>query len=198
VIHPSKNFAFKIQKLIYFHKRPILLNFKKKIQQVSMLPWNWSIFIGDLPIMKFKSWLIYTGDLPFSIFKKNFSKCLYSLKVVYFHEQYALFKLQQASMLLWSWCIFTGDQHFSNFKKNFSKRSYFSKIGLFSRAACPFWNSKTSLFYRRPVHFEIQKLVYFHGWLTLFKFQKELQQASMLPWNWSIFLGNPPILKFKY
>jgi len=107
-----------------------------------MLPWNWTIFMGDLPILKFKSWLIFTGNLPFSIFKKNFSKCL-----------------------------------------------YFSEIDLLSQATYHFQTLAS-------VHASL-KLIYFLGWPTLFKFQKEFQQTFILPWNWSIFTGNLPILKFK-
>jgi hypothetical protein len=65
-----------------------------------------------------------------------------------------------------NWSIFIGDLPFLNSKKNFSKRSCFPEINLFSR-----WFA----------HFEIKKLVYFHGQPALLKFQKELQQAFMIP-----------------
>jgi hypothetical protein len=54
---------------------------------------------------------------------------------------------------------------------------------------------KLVYFYRRPAHFEIKKLAYFHGWPFFFKYQKEFQQAFMLPWNLSIFTGDLPIFK---
>jgi len=44
---------------------------------------------------------------------------------------------------------------------------------------------------------KLKKLGYFHRQPTLFKFQKERQQAFMLPWNWSIFTSDLTILKFK-
>jgi hypothetical protein len=72
---------FEIQKLTYFHGWPATFKFQKKLQQASMLPWNWFIFTGDLPILIFKSWHIFTGDLPFSNSNKKFSKHLYFLEI---------------------------------------------------------------------------------------------------------------------
>jgi len=176
VIHPSKEFGFNIK--------------------------NWSIFTGDLPILKFKSWPIFTGDLPFSNSKKNFrkrtcfleigllSRATYlfwklkvglfsqvtypfqipkitsasvhaSLKLAYFHVRPTHFEIQKP-IYFDKWLAF------SNSKKNFNKHPCFLKIYLFSWTTCLFWNLKK---------------IYFHGWLTLFKFQKKLQQASILPWN---------------
>jgi len=57
----------------------------------------------------------------------------------------------------------------------------------FHRWPTPFDIQRLVYFYTRLVHFKIKKLAYFHGPPALFKFQKEFQQTSMLPWIWSIF-----------
>jgi len=81
-----------------------------------------------------------------------------------------------------SWPIFMGDLSFLNFKKNFSKRLCFPEIDLFSWVTYPFWNSKNDLF----------------SWATCpFQIKKKIQQVSLLPLNWSIFIDNLSILKFK-
>ena len=56
---------------------------------------------------------------------------------------------------------------------------------------------KIIYFHKRPASFDIQRLTYFNGNLSFFKFQKELQQAFMLPWNFSIFTNDLFILRFK-
>ena len=110
-------------------------------------------------------------------------------------------ELQQAFMLPWNWYvfignlsilkfkslpIFTSDMSVSNLKKkNSSRCPCFPEIGLFSWTICLFQIPKRTLtsvlaslklvnFHRRLAHFEIQKVVYFHGQPTIFKFQKEL------------------------
>jgi hypothetical protein len=134
VIHPSKEFGFNIK--------------------------NWSIFTGDLPILKFKIWPIFTGDLPFSNSKKELQK------TYMFPWNWSPFTGNLPILKIKSWFIFTGDLSFSNSKNNFSKCPCFLEIGLFSQATYSFWNSKTDLFWQVT---------------CLFKFPKELQQASMLP-----------------
>jgi len=114
------------------------------------------------------NWFIFTGDYPF-----------WNLKFSMFHGRITLFKFlkefQLTYMLPWNWFI--------------------------SRATYPFKIKKLAYFHRWPTIFQIPKrilaslyaslkLVYFHGRPTHFKFQKQFQQASILPWNWSIFMGD--------
>jgi len=121
VIHPSKNFAFKIQKLIYFHRQHILFKFLKRNSTSVHASLKLVYFHGRLAHFKIQKLVYFHGRPAFSNFQKE---------------------LQQVSVLPWNWSIFTGNLSFLNF----SKRSYFPEIGLFSRVTCPFWNSKTSLF----------------------------------------------------
>ena len=98
------------------------------------------------------------------------------------------------------------------------------KLVYFHKRFASFDFQKLICFHRWPAHFDIQRLTYihgrlapfqipkrisanvnaslklidFHGWLTILKFQKEFQQTSMFAWNWSIFMGFLPILKLKY
>jgi len=102
-------------------------------QQTFVLPWNLSIFMSDLPILKFKR-------TPVSIHA--------FLKLVYFYRWLAHFEIQNKLAYFYRWPAL------SNFKK---KLACFAKIDLFSRATCPFWNSKFGLFSRVNYLFYILK-----------------------------------------
>jgi hypothetical protein len=141
--------------------------------------------MGDLPILKLKNWLIFIGDLPFLNFKNNFNKRSCFPEISLFSWRTAYFEIQQLAN-------FHGQPTIFNPKKKFSKPPCFPKIGLFLWATCPFWNLTIDLFWwatyhfqilkiilasvhaslklvnfqERPVLFEIQKLIFFHRWLT--------------------------------
>jgi hypothetical protein len=155
VIHQSKNFAFKIQKLIYFHKRPVLFKFQKKNQQVCFLEIDLFSWVTCL-LWNSKVGLFTRATCPFQFSKRT-----------------------SASVCIpWKWPIFTSIMLFSNF----SKHPCFFEVDVFSRATSTFQISKrisanvhTSLkliyFHERPAHFEIQKLAYFIGDLSILKFK---------------------------
>jgi len=127
----------------------------------------------DLPILKFKSWPISWETYLFQIQKRTPANVHASLKLVCFHRQPVHFEIQKFA--------YFHERHV-RFKL---KKKELPEIGLFSRAICLFQIPKRTLtsvhaslkfinFHRRLAHFEIQKVVYFHGQPTIFKFQKEL------------------------